>query len=224
MSDSFGARFLAAKAARDNVSNYALSKMTGIPDNLLGKYEKGTMPNAAYALALADALGVSLEWLVGGRGEMTSSSVGAEQLVAPAMSADFALIPRLSVEASAGAGAINHAEEIVQLLAFRTEWLHRLGVSPATARALSVRGDSMAPTLQHGDLVLVDTAVERVEDAGIYVVGIDDRVLVKRILRKFDGSLALISENPVYSPEEIPAGATDKLRVLGRVRWYGRAI
>jgi phage repressor protein C with HTH and peptisase S24 domain len=200
----------------------AFARKCEIGESSLRQYLAGGIPNAVIASRIAAAGGVSLDWLVNGE----AAGQAAGQAAAPQAMLDdsFSLVPRLAVDASAGAGAVNHTEETVQMLAFRTDWLHRLGLVPSSARALTVRGDSMAPTLQHGDLVLVDTAIERVDDAGIYVVGVDDRTLVKRIQPKFDGSLALISENPVYAPEEIPAGATDKLRVLGRVRWYGRAI
>lgn len=197
----------------------AFAKKAGVSASALRQYLAGTLPIVDNAQKIAEAGGVTLDWLVNG-GDLASSKSATTVPVA----GDFALIPRLAVEASAGAGAINHTEETAQMLAFPSGWLHRMGLSPTSAKVLSVRGDSMAPTLQHGDLLLVDTAVERVEDAGIYVVGVDDRILVKRIQPKYDGSLSLISENPVYAPEEIPVGMADKLRVLGRVRWYGRAI
>jgi len=223
--------------ATSSKSDAAFARECGIANSTIASWFSGTSPSMVALSRIAESKGVSLDWLITGRGEMmhtagadpelarllTMIDKGAEKIVAETK-ADFTLVPRLSVEVSAGSGAVNHTEEPAQMLAFRAEWLHRLGVSAATARALTVRGDSMVPTLQHGDIILVDTAIERVFDAGIYVVGVDDRVLVKRIQPRLDGSLSLISENPVYSPEEIPAGMSDKLRILGRVRWYGRCI
>lgn len=225
MGDTFSDRFLAAKAARGKVSNYALSKMTDIADNLLGKYDKGTLPNVDYAAAIADALDISLEWLISGRGEMdrqpgSPAPAPAREPIPP----EFALVPYLHVEASAGGGAINHAEETEQMLAFRAEWLHRNGISPTHAKALTVLGDSMEPTLSSGDVILVDTRVGDVGQPGIYVIRVDDRLLVKRIQPIFGGALKLISENPVYSPEDIPADKTDQLSIIGLVRWCGRLM
>jgi phage repressor protein C with HTH and peptisase S24 domain len=225
MVDTFSERLLAAKAARGKVSNYALSKLTGIADNLLGKYDKGTLPNVDYAAAIADALDISLEWLISGRGEMDRQpSSLAPTLTGEAIPPEFALIPYLQVEASAGGGAINHGEETAQMLAFRNEWLHRNGISPVHAKALTVLGDSMEPTLSSGDVILVDTRVGDVGQPGIYVIRVDDRLMVKRIQPKFGGALILIPENPVYSQEEIPADKADQMAVIGLVRWCGKLI
>lgn len=68
MSETFADRFAAAKKG---MSNYALAKLTGIGDNLLGKYDSGSIPNADYAAKIAEALGVSLHWLVTGRPDPT---------------------------------------------------------------------------------------------------------------------------------------------------------
>lgn len=196
------------------------ARRSGISDSTLRSYTKGkgTLPSLEIAAQIARAAGRSLDWIVNGDGDPNIK--GAPASVAP----DFALIPRLDVEVSAGGGAINHTEEATEMLAFRRDWLHRMKVSPDHAKAVTVRGDSMLPTLQSGDVLLLDTSVERIDDAGIYVVGMDDRVMVKRIQPKFGGALALIPENPIYAPEEIPADQVDRLRILGRVRWYGRSI
>jgi phage repressor protein C with HTH and peptisase S24 domain len=48
--------------------------------------------------------------------------------------------------------------------------------------------------------------------------------LVKRVQRKFDGSLILISDNPIYLPEEIPANLASEVRVVGKVAWRGGVL
>ena len=52
----------------------------------------------------------------------------------------------------------------------------------------------------------------------------DGDLLVKRVHRKVDGTISLISENTRYPPEEISPALLDKLHIVGRVRWVGRAI
>ncbi len=70
MSDGFAGRFAEAKKLR-GVSNYALSKQTGIRDNLLGKYDAGTIPGLDRASKIAEALDVSLDWLAMGKGNIS---------------------------------------------------------------------------------------------------------------------------------------------------------
>jgi phage repressor protein C with HTH and peptisase S24 domain len=51
-----------------------------------------------------------------------------------------------------------------------------------------------------------------------------DERLVKRVQRKFDGSLILISDNNRYQPEEIAPDAAREIRVVGRVIWRGSVM
>lgn len=73
----------------------------------------------------------------------------------------------------------------------------------STYRGFQVEGNSMLPNLQPGDWVLAK-ALDSIEDAStqkMYVVVLDDSVLVKRIsINPKREELVLISENPEYSP------------------------
>src|SRR5437764_2336477 len=92
-------------------------------------------------------------------------------------------VNRHPVTASAGPGALVNEELGKPYFAFDERWLKAL--TPTAAPNLSlvrVEGDSMAPTLNAGDDILVDLgdAVERLCD-GIYVLRIDDALVVKRL-------------------------------------------
>lgn len=209
----------------------AFARKSGIGESSLRQYLAGGIPSATIAARIAHAGGVSLDWLVNGEEETDRATSIAQVARAEASTPtgdqippEFALVPRLDVEVSAGGGAVNHAEETSQMLAFRSDWLHRNGISPIHAKALTVLGDSMEPTLSSGDVILIDTKVSDVVQPGIYVIRVDDRLLVKRIQPIFGGALKLISENPVYSPEDIPADKADQLAVIGLVRWCGRLM
>ncbi len=110
------------------------------------------------------------------------------------------------------------------MIAFQATWLRKRGINPGAARALTVRGDSMEPTIRSGDILLVDTSKDRIEDNGIYVVVSGGYVLVKRVHPRLDGSLMLISDNATYPPEDVPAIEASVFRVAGRVMWFGRSI
>ena len=69
--------------------------------------------------------------------------------------------------------------------------------------------------------MLVDTTDKTFRNFGVYVIEMRDERLVKRVQRKFDGSLILISDNPVYQPEFIEAELAKQVRVIGRVVWRG---
>ncbi len=96
------------------------------------------------------------------------------------------------------------------------ENLGRTGRGFASVR---VAGDSMQPSLLHGDEIIIDRQVCRVDVSGIYVIALRGDLLVKRIQRKLDGSLVVKSDNPAYEPEVIDASSAEEFRVVGRLVW-----
>ena len=80
--------------------------------------------------------------------------------------------------------------------------------------ALRCKGDSMTPTFQPGDLVLIKQQPE-VEQGQVAAAGIDGEATLKRFYRHGDGIL-LVADNPAYAPQVYPAGAD--------IRIYGLAV
>ena len=134
-------------------------------------------------------------------------------------------VKRHPVRVSAGPGAIVGEELGKPCFAFDERWLKAL--TPTTSERLSivrVEGDSMAPTLNAGDDILVDTgdAAERLRD-GIYVLRIDDALVVKRLaLNPLGRRVTVQSDNPAYS--DWPDCNLDEINCIGRVIWSGRRI
>jgi phage repressor protein C with HTH and peptisase S24 domain len=82
----------------------------------------------------------------------------------------------------------------------------------------------MAPTLGHGDDILVDRSdgAERVRD-GVYVLRREEALVVKRLaLNPAARTLAIRSDSPAYPgwPDCDPAA----VEIVGRVIWAGRRI
>ncbi len=134
------------------------------------------------------------------------------------------LVPKLAIGASAGAGASIDGEPVEGELAFDPRWLRDLGADPRALSIIRVEGDSMAPTLNDGDDILVDgsDAAGRLRD-GIYVLRMDDGLMVKRVARvPGQGRLSVISDNPQYpSWNDLPMS---DVRLVGRVVWTGRRV
>jgi phage repressor protein C with HTH and peptisase S24 domain len=87
---------------------------------------------------------------------------------------------------------------------------------------MQVSGDSMEPGIRDGDTVMIDRSRTAVVAGGIYAVGIDDTIMIKR-LEKRPGQLALISDNRAYETILVDAGAA-AVRILGRVVQLQRRI
>lgn len=165
---------------------------------------------------IAAYLGVS-EAMLGGPAQRVAT---ASRVRGPGM----VLVPKLAIGASAGAGASIDGEPVEGELAFDPRWLRGLGADPRALSIIRVEGDSMAPTLNDGDDILVDggDAAGRLRD-GIYVLRMDDGLMVKRVARApGQGRLSVISDNPQYpSWDDLPMAA---VRLVGRVVWTGRRV
>lgn len=136
----------------------------------------------------------------------------------------FLTVPVYDIRASAGAGALVEDGPPTTHQVFRENFLRRLTrTSLDNLSVIQVSGDSMWETLHDGDAVLVDRSVTRIVKDGIYILQLEGELLVKRCARDLeDGSVLVISDNPKYPQQRVKKA--DRLSVLGRVIWMGRAV
>jgi hypothetical protein len=140
-------------------------------------------------------------------------------------SAGLVPVTRIFVRASAGPGALPENERVYPYFAFDERWLRALtGSGTDDLSIIRVEGDSMAPTLNDGDDILVDRSGcnEALRD-GIYVLRVDDSLLVKRLaIHPLGKRVTVQSDNPAY-PDWPDCGLGD-VHCIGRVIWAGRKI
>ena len=131
-------------------------------------------------------------------------------------------IKQLHVGASAGPGALVD-DEYAESMGFGPKWLKKMGADPAKLSLINVDGDSMDPTLCDGDDIMVDhAAAERPLHDGIYVLRMDDVLLVKRVALGPSGKLSIRSDNPHYPDwDDVDVG---DVNIIGRVIWTGRRL
>lgn len=130
-------------------------------------------------------------------------------------------VPRIDVSASAGPGGLVDAEGRRRPFAFPPALLRQLGVRTSAASMIRVEGDSMSPTLEDGDEILVNRDERQLGGrGGIFVLRLDGVLMVKR-LRPAVGGVEVVSDNPAYPARIVPAREAD---VIGRVAWLSRAI
>lgn len=136
--------------------------------------------------------------------------------------ATMVAVRRIDAEAHAGAGGLveddrNGGEERID-----PRVVARLGVSPATLTMITAHGDSMEPLIHDGDALFVDMADRRLSSrAGIFVIRLDEALLVKRVAR-IGLEVQVISDNPL-TPAIAPIRA-DRVTVIGRVVRLARSL
>jgi len=139
--------------------------------------------------------------------------------------ADLLFVPRVELSASAGAGQVADIEPHGPPLAFDGAMLRDLaGHGLTRLSVIRVTGDSMEPTLGDGDDILVERS-EGVGELreGVYVLRVDDMLIVKRLVAdEPTGSFLIRSDNPRYP--DLTDYDPSSLQVIGRVLWAGRRI
>lgn len=111
----------------------------------------------------------------------------------------------LNIKASAGAGIENHIVEVIDTIILDKN-LFKTPINPNKIKLIQVSGDSMTPTLNDGDFVVIDEAKSHGVD-GIYAINLHNQILIKRLKFKLDGTIQIISDNKdyemeIYNPKE----------------------
>jgi len=136
----------------------------------------------------------------------------------PAMGAPVIAVPRLDARAAAGAGGLGD-DRLLGEMRLDPALVARLGVSPRALSIVRAQGDSMTPGIEDGDELLVDgTDTRLARKAGLFVVRVEDALLVKRVARA-GARVTLASDNPAYPTRDLDAAAVS---VIGRVVWLSR--
>lgn len=141
---------------------------------------------------------------------------------------DLVEVPTMDVTASMGPGSEPPGVEIIaSSMILETAWLRRTVAMTelANLRIITGRGESMSPTIRHGDLLMVDIGAPDVSYDAVYVLFISGQLLIKRIQRELDG-LRIISDNPKYKEILVPDEMQERIQILGRVVyvWNGNLI
>lgn len=134
------------------------------------------------------------------------------------------LVSVFDVHASAGHGAlVEHEEPEAYSLAFPPRYLSKLtSSSPKNLAIIGVKGDSMEPTLNDDDIVLLDMSKTDLSWDGLFVLRYDNALHVKRVSRSPQrGSVRIMSDNRLYDPIDLPA---EEVTPIGKVLWYGRKV
>lgn len=173
--------------------------------------------------------GVTAQWIATGEGPKwiadasQPTSIHADSLApAPAPGMPAVHVPLLANAGSMGLGIdVQHEDVLVGQIALSEQWVSRR-LQPTSTEALRfihAYGDSMSPTFEDGDVLLVDTGMRDPKAIdGVYVMAANDRVYIKRVRQRMDGIVEISSDNPTVKTVDVLNG-DHSIDVLGRVVW-----
>lgn len=207
-------RMVLDRLIAENNEDYAsLSKLVGRNAAYIQQYIKRGSPKA---------LGERERGILARYFGVDESLLGAPKLRSKRRGG-FRLVPKLAIEASAGSGALTDNEALAGQVGFDEKWLKKMGCEPSQLSLIRVMGDSMAPTLNDGDDIMVDRgAANRPLRDGIYVIRMDDVLMVKRLARGPAGKVSVLSDNAAYPNWSDVDGV--EVTIVGRVVWAARRL
>jgi phage repressor protein C with HTH and peptisase S24 domain len=217
--------FRLKKAVEDAGSNLVVAPRANVAASTLSSYLNGGEWKLSVVEKIANACGVSLQWLLFGNNEATPLAISA-------VNDDTALIDYYDVAASAGFGMSYPDTPKPKKMAISRHFLRsELGLAPSSTIMLQVSGDSMEPTMRAGDKLIIDTDRRQLLD-GIHVLVASGTLLVKRLSAGMQGTVRIISDNERYPVQEAEIsrfhwGEPDgggAITVIGRVAYRLQAM
>jgi len=199
--------------------------------SMLSQHLSGHRPlNLAAAIAYANGFGVPLHEIsprlaeeVAAATKSSPPAVGITSLApTPEMGAPAIHVPILANAASMGPGAdVEHDDILVGTIPLSPDWISKR-IRPSSSSALRfihAYGDSMSPTFEDGDILLVDTGKNDPSGAdGVYVLATQKRLFIKRVTERFNGGHDVTSDNVnVKTVQEL--NGDSEITVLGRIVW-----
>lgn len=236
-----GERLRNARRLR-RLSQAQLGKQIGASQSQISTIEKeqsGT--SLRTATAAAHALNVSVDYLVGYADDPRPATELKRHLeTALARLADVDPDPGVledpyigatdedfiavdEVLAAPGTGEDLIDERVVSRRKFGRTWLKTRRLDAHRCRVIRVYGESMAPTIPDGAAMLVDLDTRELRDRGIFVVRLDDDLLVRRLIQHPQGAWLMQSDNPdkrAWPTRPWPGDG----RIVGDVRWMSRSF
>ena len=183
----------------------AIAKELKISSGSVTNWKNGTIPNNSALLKLSNYFNVSVDYLLGKEDTIPSDTTGfaVEDML------NLRRVPIYeTVSAGLGATADDRPTEYIPLC-FDSAY------EADNTICIRVKGDSMAPIINNGDIVHV-LKQDVVERGMMAVVLVDDEGFVK-YLDYGTGWIELVSQNQMYRTMRFEGADTERVRVVGVV-------
>lgn len=195
MKSTIGERLRAARESRD-LDQATLADKVGIVTRTVQRWEKGEqVPDGVSITKIARVTGVQPTWLLTGEGEMYPVLSRPENVYPLSSSGRrkprLVDLPLMSAVPAGRVATMFHPE-------YADSYVTVDDVKDPQAFALKVKGNSMAPRIEDGDVVIVSPQQEP-RNGDICVIRVDGEDTLKKV--KFEGSyLHLVPLNPDFEP------------------------
>ncbi|NMC49340.1 MAG: helix-turn-helix transcriptional regulator [Desulfovibrio sp.] len=128
-------------------------------------------------------------------------------------------VPLREATGSMGGGSTETGTRTVTYLSFRTEWIRSKG-NPGFMSVIRAFGDSMAPTISDGCVVLIDESRRQFVSNKVYYIRHNGQMYIKRLTGNAT-DIRIVSDQ---DQSGVPVRADDDFEIIGRCIWMARDI
>lgn len=221
---------------RMSLSQEAFAALGGVSKNSQLQYEAGkTPPTVEYLLKLNNS-GINVAHLLGAdnaaevhlaQGRIASAARrpqpggNCDQMAVD----EEDLVPIAEIDLAYGLGGTYADADMqieTQIHRFPKAWLQSITHTPPSLLTFARgRGDSMRPTLEDGDIMLIDRSIRTVhEQDAIWALTVGDIAMIKRLRVKGD-RVSIMSDNDRVSDDDC---SHEDINIVGRVIFIGRRL
>lgn len=188
-------------------------------------YENSQHGFSKHATKFAKAFGVPVDWLLDGGPMPEGDSSKPGEIGTPTELADYGieLVRKVDITYAMGDGSIIEDYPETDYLPFSLGFLQQFSRGSTDDLFIAIgQGDSMEPTIYRNDLVMVDTAQNRItQQDQIWALSYAGTGMIKRVRRLTEGRMQLLSDNAHVPPLD---AMEDEIYIVGRVVWSARMM
>ncbi len=197
-------------------SQAELARRVDVSQQTVWKLVSGKSQGSKHLHVIARALGTSPEYLMGDTEDPSPTGGKQVESRSSADREDTVELQELDLAYGMGGTFLDDLPIKASSVQFNRAWLRNFTTaSPDNLFFARGAGDSMQPTIQDSDIVLIDRSQDtpRMGDQ-IWAISFGGVGMIKRLRPRPDGSIAILSDNPAV-PED--RAVDDEMFIIGRV-------
>jgi phage repressor protein C with HTH and peptisase S24 domain len=212
---------LKAAMGRARIEQAELAAKVGCTQGAISQILTGRTSRSRFLPDIAEALGTTTAFLLGDTNDPAPRA--SSELTEGEMADRLDLVSIASVDMAYGMGLTFASDPVhVDVLHFPRRWLESLtSTAPQELAWARGRGNSMSPTIEDNDLVLIDRSDRSVRDQdAIWAFTIGEVAMMKR-LRIRGEQVTILSDNAHVPPDH---AHPEEIHIVGRVSHIVRRL
>lgn len=197
-----------------------LAEMLGVTQASISDIERDIIKSTSLVVPIAKALKVDPVYLADGvKGAIYSEPVSTEECD-DIVANDIILIPHYNIRDGVDTNDI----EVVDTMPFSHNLIKGYGFpKPKFLAVMRANGVAMSSTIEHGQILILNTIEIKPKNAKIYLICIDNTLFLKRFVYTPDGWLMRSdnSDKSIYPDFNIKNSELNNIDIKGCVVWRG---